>query len=114
MTNNTVTLDLEKYNKLRDFKKSIEAGEVCVIINSNIFTKEMGEWKFYKADKLDKIIVEENKKLSIALNYARNSNVKLLQQIANKDKPEPPKEPTIDEIKQMSYWEFLKWKKSQK
>lgn len=106
MENNTVILDIEEYNKLRDFKKSIEAGEVCLIANINLFSQKMGEWKFYKAEKLDKIIVAENIKLSASLSAEKTRNAKLIEQIqSNKTK-------TRDELKKMSIWEFRKWKKS--
>ena len=53
MQNNTVTIELDKYNKLRDFKKSIESGDVCKINFIKPFTNEQGEWQFFTPYGLD-------------------------------------------------------------
>ena len=107
MQNNTVTIDLEEYNKLRDFKKGIEDGEVCSIISYGLFSNKIEKWKFYNAERLDKIIVEENKNLSISVIRERNKTQELRNKLNNKSTK------LVEEIKKMSICQFIKWKTSE-
>ena len=107
MQNNTVTIELDKYNKLRDFKKSIESGDVCKINFIKPFTDEQGEWQFFKADKLDKIILEQNKKLTIALQTEQNNKIELLKELEIKVQNI---EQSLENFKKYSIWQFIKWR----
>ena len=107
MQNNTVTIELDKYNKLRDFKKSIESGDVCKINFIKPFTDEQGEWQFFKADKLDKIILEQNKKLTIALQTEQNNKIEILKKFEIKIQNI---EQRLEDFKKYSIWQFIKWR----
>ena len=91
MEKDTILLDLKTYNELRDFQKGIEDGHTYrigfgrwgtthVFIGTDEALKEMGEQL--------KEIQEENYELK------------------NPDE----KQPSIDELKSMSWWKFRKWK----
>jgi len=107
MQNNIVTIELDKYNKLRDFKKSIESGDVCKINFIKPFTNEQGEWQFFKADKLDKIILEQNKKLTIALQTEQNNKIELFKEFEIKIQNI---EQRLEDFKKYSIWQFIKWR----
>jgi len=107
MQNNIVTIELDKYNKLRDFKKSIESGDVCKINFIKPFTNEQGEWQFFKADKLDKIILEQNKKLTIALQTEQNNKIEILKKFEIKIQNI---EQRLEDFKKYSIWQFIKWR----
>jgi len=91
MEKDTVLLDVEKYNELRDFKQKIEEGKTLVIISG---------WNFYRKD----FITTEKALEEIA---AEN---KLLQK--ENEELRKSKEIKLNDIKKMSYWEFHKWRKS--
>jgi hypothetical protein len=91
MEKDTVLLDVEKYNELRDFKQKIEEGKTIVIISG---------WNYYRKD----FITTEK-----ALEEIAEAN-KLLQK--ENEELRKPKEITLNDIKKMSYWEFRKWRKS--
>jgi len=91
MEKDTVLLDVEKYNELRDFKQKIEEGKTLVIISG---------WNFYRKD----FITTEKALEEIA---AEN---KLLQK--ENEELRKSKEIKLNDIKKMSYWEFRKWRKS--
>lgn len=63
MEKNIAIIDIEKYNKLRDFKKSIEAKEVCVLGRVSILHGIVEEWGFITTEKLNAKIIDENKTL---------------------------------------------------
>jgi ribosomal protein L9 len=101
MDKNTVVLDLEEYNKLRDFKEGIEKG--------NSFTVYWGsgyagyKYKVVTTDEVVKQIMEANNNI----NKEKNN---LIQQLYNCQHPES-KVFTVEDIKKMSIWKFLKWRK---
>ncbi len=90
MEKNTVLLDVEKYNELRDFKQNIEESKTLTVINSLYSYSST----FISTDEAVSKIGEANKKLY-------NENRRLQQN-----------EITVNNIKKMSYWEFRKWRKS--
>lgn len=91
MEKDTVLLDVEKYNELRDFKQKIEEGKTLVITSG---------WNYYQQS----FITTEKALIEIA-----EAN-KLLQK--ENEELRKPKEITLNDIKKMSYWEFRKWRKS--
>jgi hypothetical protein len=91
MEKDTVLLDVEKYNELRDFKQKMEEGKTLVIIDTR--------WDYSK-----KFVTE-----SEAVKVIANDNNILRKEI---EKLTVLKEITLNDIKKMSYWEFRKWRKS--
>ncbi len=91
MEKDTILLSVEKYNELRDFRKEIEA--------ENTYRVDFGMWennlRFIGTDEalkeMSEIIEEKQKEID---------------ELKNPDK----KQPSIDEIKAMSWWKFRKWK----
>ena len=94
MEKDTVLLAVENYNELRDFKKKIEEG-YTLTITSSIFYYDR---RFITTDKAVKELVDANKELQKQIEDLRSGNQK--------------KELPISEIKRMSIWQFLKWRKS--
>ena len=98
MDKNTIVLDLEEYNKLRDFKEAIEKG--------NSFFVYSGNYNGYKV-----VTTDEAVKQLIKINNDNNEQKnKLVQQLYNCQHPES-KVFTIEDVKTMSIWKFLKWRK---
>jgi len=92
MEKDMVLLNLEKYNELRDFKKEIEAGHTYRICSG-------GMWpELHKFIGTDVALKEMNQKLE--------EKQKEIDELKNASK----KEPSIDELKAMSWWKFRKWK----
>ena len=98
MDKNTVVLDLEEYKKLRDFKEAIEKG--------NSFVVYWGSYTGYNVVTTDEAV----KQLIKANNEINEQKNKLAQQLYNCQHPES-KVFTIEEVKTMSIWKFLKWRK---
>jgi hypothetical protein len=91
MEKDTVLLDVEKYNELRDFKQKIEEGKTLVIaLGWNYYRQE-----FITTEKAVEEIAAANKLLKKEIEELRK-----------------PKEIILNDIKKMSYWEFRKWRKS--
>jgi hypothetical protein len=102
MQANTVTLTLSDYHALRIFKEEMEKNNVARLYgggwgNSYIFISK--EQAVKEAEETNEILRKE-------LEHQKQENYKL----QNPPKPEK-KELTITEIKRMTVWEFLKWKR---
>lgn len=93
---NTILLNLEVYNELRDFKKEIESKNTCRVVSS-------GGWNNISYISTDVAI----KEMSQRLDELEEEN-KVLRNF----KYAVEKHPSISEIKNMSWWQFRKWKKS--
>lgn len=98
MKENTVILDVETYNNLRDFRKTIESGGFVHIQSGTYSYRE----DFFTKD-------DGNAKL-----------IKEIEELSNQieDLKTPPEiivdpEEKINEIKKMNWWQFRKWKKLQ-
>jgi len=104
MEKDTVLLDVEKYNVLRDFKEYIEKGHTLEVNNSRYNSYR----RFITTDEAVKIVVKE-RELIVAELEKENTDLRL--QINTLENP-APKEITINDLKKMSYWEFRKWCKS--
>lgn len=88
---NTVTIDLEIYNQLRDFKKTIEENNTIRINSLNSFFQS--SYNFITKDELSKEILYKNKELN-------EENIKLKENNRLE----------INKLKKMSVWEFIKWR----
>jgi predicted RND superfamily exporter protein len=97
MDKNTVLLNLNDYNELRDFKTSIENGEFLVAISSYKNGVDFYNHKF-------KLYTKEE-----AIKTLTNANNKLIDEI--KEFLNSPSYIELDKLRKMSYWEFRKWKK---
>jgi len=99
MEKNTILLDLNEYNELRDFKREIEDGNtyrvsstftrVSAFVSTDDAIEEMGN--------IIKITEEKLEAKEKEINELKSSKEKQL---------------TVDEIKNMSWRKFKKWKKS--
>jgi len=88
----TVIIDLEEYQELANFKKNIERG-LCVVYLSDPVC--VG---FTTNDDAVREIVK--------------INFKLQNKINNLEADAKPYQTVISKLKEMSYWEFRKWRKS--
>jgi hypothetical protein len=112
MEKNTVLLSLEDYNSLRDFETNIKKNNTIILER----WKGVEFKKVISTDSIVKVMVEEANKfhkefteLEIELKVTKQELEKAQKLIPKtKDK----KEITIEDIKNMSYWEFRKWKKN--
>lgn len=93
MEKDTVLLAVEEYNELRDFKRKIEEGYTLVIVPKHYYS----ERTFITTDKAVKEVVDANRELQQQIKDLISSNEKELP---------------ISEIKRMSIWQFIKWRKS--
>jgi len=100
MEKDTVILDIKTYNELRDFKKEIEANNTMVISSSMAISSS----GLVGYPMLKTFISESTTVKEIA-----QENARLKEQI---EELKNQKEPSIYELKRMSYWEFRKWRKS--
>ena len=108
METNTVVLSLSDYNELREFKEKMEEGYTYNLskpyvqssiwsINSSVFEPV----KYITTDMAVKKLLDRNDKLS-AINDELNNEVNRLMN----------SRPNIDELKRMSIWEFIRWRKT--
>jgi len=92
MEKDTVLLNVNDYNKLRDFKKEVESGNTYMI-NHN-------EWGTSTVFIGTNEVLEEMDK---QLKKAEKENYEL--------KNPHTKQPSIEEFRNMSWWQFRKWKR---
>ena len=87
MTENTVLLSLARYNELRDFYNGIKEGKFMVVDSycNNIYYLEEKE----------------------VIQSLKNDLRKLQKEYYALKRPD---EKTIDDVKKMSLWQFLKWR----
>jgi hypothetical protein len=93
MEKNTILLDLKEYDKLRDFKKNIEQNKTLKVhycYNDNY--KEIYNWTILTTEEAIKEILKDNKTLKEALEHKKDID--------------------LEDVKKMSIWKFLKWRKS--
>lgn len=127
----TVTLDLKEYNELRDFKENIEAGYTFITHRGSMMnykTHFVGTDKALKTihqdielkqkeidkiiESLSQIIGPWRKKVDsesmveeVRLEFeSKQREIDRLKKLLKQD-------PSIDDIKAMSWWEFRKWKR---
>jgi len=109
MEKNTVLLDLSEYNRFRDLEKDIKESKTKTII----YTYEPNCWVYSKrevfsTDKAVIVVSLENDMLKTRIeelltSYNTISN-ELNTSITNNNRK-------IQDIKEMSIWKFLKWRK---
>jgi hypothetical protein len=107
---NTVLLPLEDYNDLRDFKQNLEKNNSARITGGrysggNSYTFVSTEETVKLATKFNDELIKENNEL--------RSKVSELQTLKDLPKPAPVPLNTyqLNELKNMTIWEFRKWKK---
>lgn len=109
---NSVVVDLDKYNELRDFKKNVEDNKVC-ITNRNAFG---GNSQYYYLSHEDAIIKltninNDNEKIYIEnISKLDKENFKLKSE--NEMLKSPTKEPitnNVDDLKKLSFFKLIKW-----
>ena len=107
MQENTVLLSVKEYNELRDFKKEVEENltksKFAVITNHygfGLYSNSLTT-KYYTQDEVILDFENKNKKLK-----------KEICELKSKLEIKESVEETIDDLKNMSYWEFRKWRKS--
>ena len=92
MEKNTINLSVEDYNEMRDFNEA--------------FKKDNAVSVFLGWDGYESTIYTKNE----ALKKVTQANVNLKLKIDELKSPEK-KQPSYDEIKKMSWWQFRKWKR---
>ncbi len=109
MEKNTLLIDIEVYNQLRDFKREMELGNTLMVyphsIQSNYEQYHPIISRYITRDEAVKEVVDENNKLNDEIEKLKSQIEKLKSQ--NK-----PKEISLSDVKKMSLWEFRKWRKS--
>lgn len=96
MEKNTVTISLEDYNDLRDFRMEMtESSKVA------IFGNEYPHSKLRFVTK-DQAVIELAKETDIL----KAENSRLMRQLLSQN----PQGKSINDIKKMSIWQFLKWR----
>lgn len=104
MKDETVTLNIQTYNELRDFKKNIEEGNTLYEFKPAFLAKVGVAYKFMKTEKALEEIASQTE-FSDSLNKDLKRDIKKLEE-SNKQKDE-----LISDLKKMSYWKFRKWRK---
>ena len=108
MEANTVILSLPEYNALRDFKENIEKGNTFRTIeystNSYMSQSSIIIPLFVTTDEAVKEIARQNDTLSKEL-------AKVSAEIYELKNPKP-KDLTLKDVKKMSIWKFLKWRRN--
>lgn len=105
MEKNTVILDAETYNQLRDFRTNIEKGNTAFSYNG--YTSKT----FITTNDAISSVIADNNSLK-KMNDAHKEEVALLWKKIDELKSPKEKEITIEEIQKMNIFEFAKWKKT--
>lgn len=98
METNTVNLNLRTYNRLRDFEKNIKENN-SISLNSYNSDNEYRNYWYYTQSEMVKMIGKENNILMDKIND-------LERQLAGE-----PKEMTLRDVRKMSIWQFIKWRR---
>lgn len=128
MKKNTVILDIEVYNDLRDFKENHEAGNICEIhsYTSNYqFMGKNSEIRTYISDddvikKITKINNENKTVIDLLLNKNQKlttENKKLVNDVKILNKLKlvwDGNAKDIDNLSKMSILDFIKWRRQNK
>lgn len=116
----TVTLSLNEYNKLRDFKKNVEEGNlVCISRVTSTYDCHYYYSKDEKIlDEIQKIKKIHDRGVERCENHNKRDKEKILKMEIDiktlsieRNNIEKELNNTISYIKQMSIWEFLKYRK---
>ena len=108
MSKGKVKLDLDEYNSLRDFKEKMD--------------KKHGKTVFIDWHTQRYISTDEAVKEIAATNEKLQEDIKKWQSICDEQakykfeldelKASLPKQKTLGEVKKLSIWEFMKWRKA--
>lgn len=104
MEKDTIILSVDKYNELRDFKLEIEKGNIL-----NNYSCSYG-YSFTCGKNPDdsiKLMLKENENLTEQNEILKNTIADLTNKLIGTSKP---KELAIEDIKKMTYFQFIKWK----
>ena len=101
MEKNTVLLDLKTYNRLRDFHTEVTKGKIPSYV-----LMDTARWcqHFYTKDEAIKNLMNDNEAMETKIDS-------LQTEIAKLKYPERVK-PDLKDVKKMSIWQFIKWRKS--
>ena len=102
MEKDTVLLSVDKYNELRDFQKEVRNGKVVSI--SRPWNLGGETTYFYTEDEVIKKFETRNKEME--------DKIKELENTINKYEYEGIRLMSMDDLKQLSYWEYRKLRKS--
>ena len=131
MEKNTVLLSVEAYNELRDFRKKIEEGKIYAIRDYRGRFGPGDGVKFLTENEAVKIIAENNEALekqnkeqdeNISKLHKQNTELTVQLEQAKREGykiPESKKQNDnsnllINQLAQMSIWEFRRWRKNNK
>jgi len=131
MEKNTVLLSVEAYNELRDFKKKVEEGKIYAIRDYRGRYNSVGGVKFLTENEAVKIIADnnealerQNKEQDENISKLHKQNIELTVQLEKAKSEgykisEPNKQSDnsnllINQLTQMSIWEFRRWRKNNK
>lgn len=113
MNGNYVKIDLNLYNNLRDFKRKMEKKH-----GVTIFTSMWGDNQMcVTTDEAVKVLTETNVKLQENREEMLQENIRLNNLVSSlrfentELKSQLPAPTTLDDIKKMSIWQFMKWRK---
>jgi hypothetical protein len=110
---NRVDLALNDYIELYEFRKNLEADKVAIINwtgypNNNLQSRYVSLTDAFKEiEDINKKLVEINEKLTNDKNKLMLDLSQALKKIPVEDKPSM----NLDDVKKMSIWQFLKWRK---
>ena len=99
METNTVNLNLKTYNRLRDFEKNMIENNT-ININWYDSNDEYRHGWYFSQSEVAKSFADKNQSLVAKIN-------ELEKQLAGE-----PKEIMLKDVKTMSIWQFIKWKRN--
>ena len=110
MNKGSVKLDLDEYNSLRDFKNKMDKKH-----GKSVFIA--GNWsydRYISTDDALKEIAETNNALHEEIKKWADKCDELIKYKYELDelKARLPKEKTIEEVKKLSIWKFMAWRKA--
>ncbi len=110
---NTVNISLDEYHELKRIKEGIEEGKSMVVTTDNSYWPHSPAW-FGSHPKIvlytESEMVEECKKMNDALRDRLKDTKEYHDEIEKYLLPTDG--PTYLQLKRMSIWEFVKWRKS--
>ncbi len=106
MENNSVVLKIEDYNYLRDFEKNIVNGKVFVYSSCFGWGGHSETKQYYTKNKVVTELANNNKSLEKEIDKLKVEIIEL------KNKKDLQPKTTIEDIKEMSLIQFLRWRRS--
>ncbi len=105
METNTVVLNVERYNELYDLEKATKAGKKLTVENYSGCGFFRAYTYYFTDDEIANNLKKREKELTKEIEKLKEDVLKAQGKIV-----EPEKQLTLDDIKQMNYWQFRKWK----